>query len=162
MGSARPTEASLKKMGLSSRIFLLSDDDTLHALAGSAFMRMLRKEDNCRIPDFAGQRVRQADLIVEVVDRKPAQVVHQTFCILDFDTEGLLDVERLNLQQFARVEDFVAQMPQSPAPPAGVVVDAARRFIAQGGSWEPDERLQVRLHAAALGQLACPRVRVVR
>ena len=162
MGSARPTEASLKKMGLSSRIFLLSHDDTLHALAGSAFMRMLRKEDNCRIPDFAGQRVRQADLIVEVVDRKPAQVVHETFCILDFDTDGRLDLERLNLQQFARVEDFVAQMPQNPAPSAGVVVEAARRFIAQGGSWEPDERLQVRLHAAALGKLVCPRVRVVR
>ena len=149
-------------MGLSARVFLLSGDDTLYALPGSAFMRMLHKEDNCRIPDFAGQRVRQADLIVEVVDRKPVQVVHQTFCILDFDTDGLLDVERLNLQQFARVEDLLAPMPQSPAPSARVVVDAARRFIAQGGSWEPDERLRVRLHAAALGKLACPRVRVVR
>jgi hypothetical protein len=149
-------------MGLSCRVFLLSGDDTLHALAGSAFMRMLRKEDNCRLPDFAGQRVRQADLVVEVVARRPVQVVHQTFCVLDIDTDGLLDVERLNLQQLARVEDFVAQMPQSPAPSAAVVVEAARRFIAQGGSWQPDERLQVRLHAAALGKLVCPRVRVVR
>jgi hypothetical protein len=107
-------------MGLSSRIFLLSGDDTLHALAGSAFMRMLRKEDNCRIPDFADQRVRQADLVVEVEDRKPVQVVHQTFCILDIDTDGLLDVERLNLQQLARVEDFLAQVPQSPAPNLGL------------------------------------------
>lgn len=149
-------------MGLSFRIFLLSGDGTLHALAGSAFMRMLRKEDNCRIPDFAGQRIRQADLVVDVVDRKPIQVVHQTFCILDIDADGLLDVERLNLQQFARVEDFMTRMPQSPAPSAGTVVEAAGRFIAQGGSWEPDERLQVRLHAAALGKLTCPRVRVVR
>nr|WP_214699432.1 hypothetical protein [Variovorax paradoxus] len=149
-------------MSLSSRIFLLSGDDMLHALAGNAFMRMLRKEDNCRIPDFAGQRVRQAHLVVEVVDRNPVQVVHQTFCVLDIDTDGLLDVERLNLQQFARVEDFLAQVPQSPAQSSAVVVEAANRFVAQGGSWQPDERLQVRLHAAALGKLACPRVRVVR
>jgi len=149
-------------MSDSSRIFLLSGDDTLHALAGSAFMRMLRKEDNCRIPGFAGQRVRQANMVVEVVARKPVQMVRQTFCILDIDTDGLLDVERLNLQQFARVEDFLGQVPQRPAPSAAVVVEAARRFIAQGGSWEPDERLRARLHAAALGKLACPRVRVVR
>lgn len=30
-------------MGLSSRLFLLSADDTLHTLAGTAFMRMLRR-----------------------------------------------------------------------------------------------------------------------
>ena len=149
-------------MSLSSRIFLLSRDDTLHALAGSVFMRMLRKEDNCRIPEFAGQRVRQTHLVVEVEDRKPVQVVHQTFCILDIDADGLLDVQRLNLQQFARVGDFPGPGPQSPAPPPAVVVEAANRFIAQGGSWEPDKGLRARLHAAALGKLACPRVRVVR
>ena len=149
-------------MGLSSRIFLLSGDDTLHALASSAFMRMLRKEDGCRIPDFAGQRVRQASLLVAVVDRIPVGVVHQTYCILDIDTDGLLDVERLNLQQFARVGDFLGQAVQSPASSSGVVVEAANRFIAQGGSWEPDNRLQLRVHAAALGTLRCPRVRVVR
>ena len=31
----------------------------LHAFANTAFMRMLRHEDVARIPDFAGQRVRQ-------------------------------------------------------------------------------------------------------
>ena len=43
-------------MGLSSKLFLLSGDDTLHALAGTAFMRMLRQDDIARLPDFAGQR----------------------------------------------------------------------------------------------------------
>lgn len=148
-------------MGMSSRLFLLSSDDTLHALAGSAFMRMLRKEENCRIPDFAGQRVRQADVVIEMVDRKPVRVVHRTFSILAVDTNGLLNVERLNLQQFARVEDFLVQGLHGPAPSAAVVVDAANRFMAQGGSWEPDDGLRRRIDAAALGKLTCPRVRVV-
>jgi hypothetical protein len=148
-------------MSFSSRLFLLSSDDSLHALAASAFMRMLRKGENCRIPDFAGQRVRQADVVVEVVERRPVRVVHRTFCILDIDTSGLLDVERLNLQQFARVEDFLAQASQGGSSSA-VVVEAANRFIAQGGSWEPDDSLRRRLYAAALGELTCPRVRVAR
>jgi hypothetical protein len=148
-------------MGLSSRLFLLSADDTLHALPSTAFMRMLRREDVARIPDFAGQRVRQASIVVEVVNGTPSRMVHWTFSVLDIDADGLLDVERLSTQQFARMDD-----PFVPARPAqvkgGPVIDAARRFVARGGSWEPDERLLRRIEAAALGQLSCPRVRVVR
>lgn len=148
-------------MGLSSRLFLLSADDTLHALASTAFMRMLRREDVARVPDFAGQRVRQASIVVEVVDGTPSRMVHWTFSILDIGADGLLDVERLSAQQFARVDD-----PFEPARPAqgkgGPIKDAARRFVARGGSWEPDKRLLRRIEAAALGQVSCPRVRVVR
>ena len=148
-------------MGLSSRLFLLAADDTLYALASTAFMRMLRREDVSRVPDFAGKRVRQASIVVEVVDCTPSRMVHWTFSILDFDADGLLDVERLSTQQFARVDD-----PFAPAGPAqgkgGCIIDAARRFVARGGSWEPDKRLLSRIEAAALGQVSCPRVRVVR
>jgi hypothetical protein len=148
-------------MGLSSKLFLLAADDTLYALASTAFMRMLRREDVSRVPDFAGKRVRQASIVVEVVDGTPSRMVHWTFSILDFDAGGLLDVERLSTQQFARVDD-----PFEPASPAqgkgGPIIDAARRFVARGGSWEPDKRLLRRIEAAAPGQVACPRVRVVR
>jgi len=148
-------------MGLSSKLFLLSTDDALHVLANAAFMRMLRREPVARIPDFAGQRVRQASVVVEVVNGTPSRTVHCTFGILDIDGGGVLDVERWNTQQFARVDDPFA--PDRPAHgTGGRIVDAADRFIARGGSWEPDQPLLRRIEAAALGQLACPRVRVVR
>lgn len=148
-------------MGLSSRLFLLTADDTLHALASTAYMGMLRREDVARVPDFAGQRVRQASVVVDVVDGTPSRMVHCTFSILDIDVDGLLDVERLSTLQFACVDD-----PFEPARLAqgkgGPIIDAARRFVARGGSWEPDKRLLRRIEAAALGQVSCPRVRVVR
>ena len=148
-------------MGLSSRLFLLGADDTLHALASTAFLRMLRREAVARVPDFVGQRVRQASIVVEIVGRTPVRVVHWSFSILDIDADGLLDVERLCTQQFARVAD-----PFKPASPAqgtkNPIADAARRFTARGGSWEPDERLLRRIEAAALGKVSCPRVRLVR
>ena len=147
-------------MGLSSKLFLLSADDTLHALANAAFMRMLRREDVSRIPDFAGLRVRQASVVAEVVDGTPTRLVRCTFAILEIDGEGLLDVERWNLQQFARVGDlFVPERPVQAM--GGPVIDAANRFIARGGAWEPDHPLLRRIEAAALGRLACQRVRVV-
>lgn len=148
-------------MGLSSKLFLLSADDTLHVLANASFVRMLRREAVARIPDFAGQRVRQASVVVEVANGTPTRIVHCTFAILDIDGGGVLDVERLNTQQFARVDDPLA--PDRAAHGTyGRIVDAAGRFIARGGSWEPDGPVLRRIEAAALGQLACPRVRVVR
>ncbi|MDC6167780.1 hypothetical protein [Paucibacter sp. XJ19-41] len=148
-------------MGLSSRLFLLSADDELHALAGTAFMRMLRREDVARVPQFAGQRVRQASVVVEVVDGTPSRMVHWTFSVLDFDTDGLLDVERLNTQQLARM-DAQFEPSRPAADTGGTFVDAASRFVARGGSWAPDERLLRRIEAAALRQVSCPKVRIVR
>lgn len=148
-------------MVLSSRLFLLSGDDTLHALAGTALMRMLRQQEISRLPDFAGQRVRLASLVVELAGRTPLRMVHRTFAIIDIGTDGLLDVARLNTQQIARMGEPLAPALRAPVP-AAPVVDAASRFIARGGSWEPDDRLLRRIDAAALGHLPCPRVRVVR
>jgi hypothetical protein len=148
-------------MRLSSKLFLLASDDSLHALASAAFMRMLRREHVARVPDFAGQRVRQASIAVEVVDGTPSRMVHCTFSVLEFNVDGLLDIERLNTQQFARVEDWFDRS-NPVADASGPIVDAARRFIARGGSWAPDERLMRRIEAAALGRMSCPRVRVVR
>lgn len=148
-------------MGLPSKLFLLSADDTLHTLASTPFMRMVRREDIARVPDFAGMRVRQASVVVEPVDDKPSRVLHWTFSVLDIDADGMLDVERLRAQQFARVDDLLE--PEGPnLGNGGPIIDAARRFVARGGSWEPDKRLLRRIEAAALGQTTCPRVRVVR
>jgi hypothetical protein len=73
-------------MGLSSRLLLLGGDNTLHKLAGTAFMRMLRQEGTARIPDFAGQRVRLASLVVELANRVPRGVLHANFSIVDIGT----------------------------------------------------------------------------
>jgi hypothetical protein len=81
--------------------------------------------------------------------------------MLDIDADGLLDVERLGTQQFARVEDPFEPARQGQGK-GGPIVDAARRFVARGGSWQPDERPLRRIEAAALGQVRCPRVRLVR
>lgn len=146
-------------MGLSSKLYLLSADDTVFTLASAAFMRMLRREDVARVPEFAGQRVRQASVAVETVNGNPARILHCTFSMLDFDRDGVLDVDRHLAQQFARVDDFFE--PARPAHgEAGRIVDAASRFVARGGSWEPNQRLMRRIQAAALGQVSCPRVHV--
>lgn len=149
-------------MKLSSKLFLLSTDDTLHALASTAFLRMLRQEALARVPDFAGQRVRQASVVVQVIDGTPSRMVHSTFSVLDIKADGFLDVQRLNTQQIARVDVKFDRSNLGDEVTGSPVIDATQRFVARGGSWEPDSRLLRRIEAAALGQVSCPRVRLLR
>ena len=124
-------------------------------------MRMLRRESIARVPEFAGQRVRQASIVVELLNGVPTQMVRCTFALLDIDEHGVLDLERWNAQQIARVGDPLApDRPDRGSSPQ--VINASSRFIARGGSWQPDQVLLHRIEQAAMQKLSCPRVRVVR
>ncbi|MBL0151255.1 MAG: hypothetical protein IPP87_22390 [Ideonella sp.] len=166
LGPARPTAdfaltRTAEPMRLSSKLFLLAADGTLYALANAAFMRMLRGEDVARVPDFAGQRVRQASIVVEVVDGTPLRMVHHTSSVLDIDADGLLNVDRLNSQQMARRDDWLERF-SSPTDSGGPIVDAARRFVARGGSWSPTSACCAISRRPHMGRVSCPRVRIVR
>ena len=96
-----------------------------------------------------------------LADGKPTRTVYRTFSVLAIKLDGLLDVARLNDQQIARMEGrYRSQRPDRER--SGPIVDAADRFVARGGTWEPDEHLLRRIEAASLGRVRCPRVRVVR
>lgn len=147
-------------MGWSTRLFLVHGDGSLHRLASAAFTRMLKADSNCRVPDFAGQRVRQASITIELTSGIPLGVRHASFAMLDFDQTGRLDVARLNAQQVARLDAMLEDV-MGPAQPGTEVVHAGSRFVARGGTWEPDRALRRRLDEAALGRLNCPRVTVI-
>ncbi|MBE0623912.1 MAG: hypothetical protein IH606_03765 [Burkholderiales bacterium] len=97
------------------------------------------------------------NVAVELLDRQPIRVVWITFGFLTFDGEGYLIVDAFNRQQYARAELGLAPSIAERGS-AGKVVDAASRFVAQGGLWAPSRTLQRLLDAAALGQVKCTRL----
>lgn len=146
-------------MGWSTRLFVMLADDSIQRLAEAAFSRMLRPGSSCRAPDLAGERVRQASATVELADGVVLGLRHLSFTLLEFDERGLLDVARLNARQVSRVDAMWSESFSSHG--AGGVVDAASRFTARGGTWQPDAPLRRRIEDAALGRLPCSRVRVI-
>ena len=138
-------------------MFLLDQNDRLYRLANTKFEQMLRDPASHRLPRFAGRRIRMADAIVELVDRVPTRVIRITFDILTFDDEGRFDPSTFERQQFARVELALAPV-IAQSDGAVTVVDAASRFIAQGGRWAPSRTLARRIDEAALGRVKCPRL----
>jgi len=78
-------------MSLRCRTFLIADDGTLYRLANARFDRMLRDPASYPLPALAGQRVRMADVVVEVIDRVPVRIVRSTFTIHAIDDDGRID-----------------------------------------------------------------------
>ncbi len=141
-------------MNLSSRRFLIGRDGVVYRLADATFNRMVRNPASHALPIFAGQRVRMANLIVELIGGAPVRVVRSTYAKLTFDDDGHMDSGMFTRQQWA--------LAASAVDPAlvdtkhdGKVLDAATRFIARGGGWRPSTSLARTIDEAALGQVEC-------
>jgi hypothetical protein len=119
-------------MGFSCQRYLVAGDETIYRLAYTKFDRMLRDPVHHLMPLFAGQRVRTAEVIVELVGRVPVAVVRTTFAILTFDGEGRIVPSKLRRQQFALAELALAPG-LATSRSTETVIDATSRFVAQGG-----------------------------
>jgi hypothetical protein len=75
-------------MGLSIRVFIVENDDTIKRLPLARYERLLRRDPDERLSRYAGQRVRYALIVVNLVNRKPIAVVKDEYAYLDFDKEG--------------------------------------------------------------------------
>lgn len=145
-------------MSYSTRTFILGPDDTLYRLASARFSRMVDDPESQRLERFAGQRVRMAEAIVEVVDRAPRAVVRIVYEMLGFDADGRLDRAAFMRRNAALAELAMGRlMPRSEAKETAVV-DASSRFVARGGSWQPSAALERQILSAALDQTKCKRL----
>ena len=142
-------------MSVSIRKFLLDRDDTLFRLPSATFDRMLRFPKTHRLPRFAGQRVRSAEVVVELMNGRPIAVVRSVFSMMTFKRDGTLVSPLRDPHVLARAE--LAFAFDAPDPLASVA-DAASRFVARGGQWKPPAALLRRIEQTALGRLKCPRI----
>ena len=97
------------------------------------------------LPRFSGARVRMADLILTLRDRRPDRIVRATFSILHFDTDGCLIVSEFDRQQRALADIALSAGMAMPGGGSANVLDATSRFVARGGAWAPKHTLLRRI-----------------
>jgi hypothetical protein len=153
-----PGPDETRSVSYSTRTFILGPDDTLYRLASAKFSRMVDDPESQRLERFAGQRVRMAEAIVEVRDRAPCAVVRLVYEILGFDAEGRLDRATFLGQNAALAELALSRVIPRLEAEDTAVVDAASRFIARGGSWQPSAALERKILRAALDETPCKRL----
>lgn len=95
-------------MGFSVRLLVIGQSDNIYRLEVARFGQMLDAPRSHRFPQFAGQRVRSAEVVVELKQRRPTRVVRMTHSVLTFDQAGYLDAETLSRQQRGRFDTWAS------------------------------------------------------
>jgi hypothetical protein len=141
-------------MGLSIRVFIVEDDDSIKRLPLAQYERLLKRDPNESLPKYAGRRIRYALLVVDLVNRRPIEIVRDQFGFLDFDDEG-----RLKIAEHEKKESLAFDMlaPVLSDQTDSRVIDARHKFARKRyfdkNRWEPTDEIIAAIAEAIFGKL---------
>ena len=149
-------------MGFGIRVFLIDDDDNVRRFPYARFDRLMSRESDETVPEFANRRVRCAIVFLETIDREPEIFRHLDFLILAFDNHGPLDrkVQEQHLHDSASLFEAYwkqgeAQYRARKGEGAANVLHAAHTFenkkYDQKYRWTPTEKVLKAIGAAIFG-----------
>jgi len=140
-------------MGLSIRIFIVEDDDTIKRLPMIRFERLLNRDPNEKLSKYAGKRIRYALIVVDLVNRRPIEIVKNEFAYLNFDDEGRLEVsehEQTESLAFDMLNFFTLEQQDKR------VIDARHKFSKKRYfdkyRWEPTDEIIAAISEAIFGK----------
>jgi len=143
-------------MGISCRIFIVDPEDRVHRFTSTDFTRLYEDPESFPIPRFANQRLRVAEAVVELKNRRPMRVLRLAYFLFPFDERGVLDRADVDRRQLAHLNDLFDHR-GAVAAASSDVLDKRHRFTVQGGKWSPGPQLLEELTSAALGKRSCGR-----
>lgn len=85
-------------MGLTYRIFLIDDNDSIKKISNSRFQRLMNREPYETFPEHASKRVKYALVILKVEGRDPIRIIDIEYSVLPFDKNGRIDAKERGKQ----------------------------------------------------------------
>jgi hypothetical protein len=141
-------------MGLGIRIFIVEEDDTIKRLPLTRYERLFKRDPDERLLEYAGKRVRYALIVVDLVNRKPIEVVRDEFGFLEFDDEGRLKVSEHEKQERLAF-DMLAPLLSDQTNDR--IIDARHKFAkkrySDKYSWTPTDEIVVGIAEAIFGKI---------
>ena len=140
-------------MGLSIRIFIVEEDDTIKRFPLARYERLHKRDPDERFLKYAGKRVRYALIVVDLVNRRPIEIVKDEFGFLFFDDEG-----RLKVSEHGKEESLALDMldPLFSDQTNSRVIDARHKFAKKRYfdkfSWTPTDEIVAGIAAAVFGK----------
>jgi hypothetical protein len=140
-------------MGLSIRVFIVEEDDTIKRLPLTRYERLHKHDPDERLLEYADQRVRYALIVVDLVNRRPVEIVKDEFGFLFFDDEG-----RLEASEHGKAESLAFDMltPLFADQTNSRVIDARHKFAKKRYfdkySWSPTDEIIAALAEAIFGK----------
>src|SRR5882672_11053189 len=140
-----PTNSAMA-MRVALRLFLLDREGALYRLPSATLDRMLQIPTRHRLPRLVCQRVRSAEVAVEMMNGRPLRVVRSVFNMLTFKSDGTLVPPLRDRHVRARAELALAlgHRPATqglPKPVLGLLLEAVnglrQRLSCDGSSKSP-------------------------
>jgi hypothetical protein len=140
-------------MGIGLRIFLVNDDDSLERLAVARYERLLRRDSEECLPQYAGKRVRYALVAYEVENRIPVEILKIEYNYLSLDSEGRIDAGEEEKERRLAVDLFPPMLPEKEPRQ---VIDAKHHFAKKRYDakyrWRPSRELEAAILNAVFGK----------
>jgi hypothetical protein len=140
-------------MGLSIKVFIVEDDDSINRLPLAKYERLIKRSSDERLLKYAGKRVRYALIVVDLVNRRPIEIVRDQFGFLNFDDEG-----RLKMAEHGKKESLAFDMlaPVLSDQTDSRVIDARHKFAKKSYldkfSWTPTDEIIAAIAKAIFGK----------
>jgi len=139
-------------MGMSLRVFLVLDDDSLQRLPLSRFERLFHGHPKERLRQFSGKRVRYALVAADLINRKPVEILMIQYGYLTFDSEGRID----DVEREEKMRLSVDMVPPVASERESLnVVDAEHRFAKKRydseHKWTPSPEIEAAIVEAIFG-----------
>jgi hypothetical protein len=139
-------------MGLGTRIFIVKEDDSLQRLSLKRYNRLIKGHPDEGLMQFAGKRIRYALMVLEMVNRKPVEILMAEYSFLTFDSKGRLDTNER--EKAARlVMDTLA--PIAPEQKSGKIINAKHRFAKKKFDdrylWKPTPEIETAIQRIVFG-----------
>ncbi len=83
-------------MGFSIRIFFIDEDDKIIRIPASRFERIRDRHSKESLLEYKNSRIRYAEIILELENRKPISIVRNVYGYLQVDSEGKVDQDFLD------------------------------------------------------------------
>ena len=130
-------------MGIGIRVLLVDDDDSIKRLPLTRYERLVRRDPNEQLLQYAGKRIRFAEVAVELEDRKPVQIVRVVYGILPFDFEGMVDAAEYEKEMRLSAEMMPPILADRSSPK---IVNAKHKFARKRFNdqfrWEPTPQIE--------------------
>ena len=72
--------------GLGTRIFIVKEDDTLQRLTLKRYNQLIKGHPDEGLIQYAGKRIRYALIVLEMINRKPVEVLMTEYSFLTFNS----------------------------------------------------------------------------
>ena len=140
-------------MGTGVRLFFLNDDNTIRRIPWARYERLLKGDFDACFQEYAGKSVRYALVFLELINRKPLEIISIQYSILFFDSEGQICAEEYEKEMHLGAQIL---MPTETTPSFPNVINAAGRFAIKSFkdryTWNPNPEIEAAIIEAVFGK----------